>query len=310
MSKYTLESRPFPALGDLHQGTGNIAGSWVVVKPDSVNQDVKSQLEFTGMPYKIVVMSLEIATQETPNWFGVSFRQGITSFDTVNIFCHPYPTKAMTNENYGTRGGDWPRVFRYAELIGRQIDIANKNHITIVPFFNPASYESTGIFGANWKDIVEQILVHARNAAQGAQVPSGKAKGAYTSIESGEFHDATRKKGSSGPAVDLSGRLQNVVLSDFSHGRVLMWNLLKQASGLKKFLREVWDFDGVHGPAPVAPRAFVYYNLGGGSNGTTSFPVPPERWLNWHHRVISRDDLHGDVPARLATHAATISQVG
>src|SRR5262249_46306189 len=146
-------------------------------------------------------------------------------FDTVNIFCHPFPTKGMADKDYATRGGEWPRVFRYAELIGRQIDIAHRNHITIVPIFTSATYESTGILAANWKDIVEQILAFARDEATNPETPEGKARAGYTPVEPGVFSSGTHKKGEHTPAVDMSGRLQHVVLSDFSHGRQLMTNI-------------------------------------------------------------------------------------
>jgi hypothetical protein len=284
------------------------------VDPASVNQDVTSPLKFKFASYKVTVMSIEIATNDAPNWFGVSFRQGLNAFDTVNIFCHPHPGNAgMKDADYATRSGEWPKLFRYAQNFGRQMDVANANHITIVPFFNNASYGSTGIFGPNWKDIIEQILALARARARtGASAPPAGARTADTPIEPAIFFSAKRKKGGPAPPPDLSGRLQHVVLSDFSHGRQLMWTLRKQSPGMDRFLREVWDFDGVHAPAPVSGsvRGILYDQASGPAASPTVFHVPPERWQEYHHAILKHDQLHGDLPAMLACHAASISRVG
>jgi hypothetical protein len=310
MSKYTLESKPFPALSNSHQGTGTFSGSAVVVDPASVNQDVKSPLAFkTNESYKITVLSVEIATHEAPNWFGVSFRQGIQRFDTVNIFCHPHPGNAgMKEPQYAGRSGEWPKLFRYTEMLGRQMSIAQSNHITIVPFFTDSTYVNTGIFGPNWKDIVEQILALARAGSTVAQAAAGRAHTAYTPIESATFSSATSKKGDRAPVVDMSGALKHVVLSDFSHGRTLLWNMRRHAPGLEGFLREVWDFDGVHAAVPVAPHGIIY-DQGGGFGGPSTFHLPSSRWQEWHHAILKPHQLHGDFPAMLACHAATISRV-
>src|SRR5262249_47012713 len=161
-----------------------------------------------------------------------SFRQGLDAFDTVTIFCHPHPGNAgMRDEDYLGRTGEWPKLFRYAEIFGRQMDIAQSNHITIIPFFSNASYCDTGIFGRNWKDFFEQILARVRNAARTPQPPATKARAAVTPIESIEYSSVSRKKGAPPPVVDMSGRLQHVVLSDFSHGRQLMWTVRRQLPG-------------------------------------------------------------------------------
>jgi hypothetical protein len=307
MGKYTLESKPFPPLPKIHQGTGTFSGNAHVVDPSSVNQDVSAPLKFKFASYKITVMSVEIATRDAPNWFGVSFREGLNAFDTINIFCHPHPGNAgMTDADYPARTGEWPKLFRYAEIFARQMDIAQANHINIIPFFNNASYGSTGIFGPNWKDIIEQILELARSATI-----SGRAVlSASTSGESAIFFSFKRPKNFPVTPVDPSGRLQNVVLSDFSHGRTLMWTVRRQSHGMDRFLREVWDFDGVHAAAPVSPRAFVYDQGSGVAVSPTTFHVPPERWQEYHHAILKRHELHGDLPAMLACHAATISSVG
>ena len=89
-----------------------------------------------------------------------------------------------------------------------------------------------------------------------------------------------------------------------------MWTVRRQSQGLDRFLREVWDFDGVHAAAPVSPRAIVYDQGSGQAFSPTTFHVPPERWQEYHHAILKRHELHGDLPAMLACHAATISNVG
>jgi hypothetical protein len=316
MSQYTLESRNFPALPGSHRGTGAFSDADNAVDPASVTRDVGSPLKFKYVPYSIVVMSVEIDTPNTPNWFAVSFRQGITVFDTVNIFCHPYPGSRradMQDADYPSRSGNWPKLFRYAETFGRQIGMAKTNHITIMPCFSNASYGSTGIFGPNWKDMVEQILALARAGAS-TPPPTSGARSACTPIERIHYASASGKKGapSAAPTPGAGGgSLRNVVLSNFSHGRVLMGSVRTYSPGLSHFLREIWDFDGVHAPTPHGGvRALIYTQSNSSSSDMTTFPVPPTRWQEYHHKILTTEENHGDIPARLAYHAATISQVG
>jgi len=88
----------------------------------------------------------------------------------------------------------------------------------------------------------------------------------------------------------------------------LMWTVRRQLPGLTRFLREVWDFDGVHGAAPTAPKAILYDQGKVAGGAATTFHVPPERWQEYHHAVVK--NVHGDIPAMLACHAATIGSVG
>src|SRR5262245_27274793 len=221
---YKLVSKSFPARNvgpseGPHLGTGTFTiTDKHLVEPWTVGRDFKAplstQLGFRTPECKIRVMSFEIDTVEAPNWFGVSFRQGIRALDSVNIFCHPFPEKAqMHDQDYAGRSGNWPRLFRYAQMFGSQMAAATSNLVTIVPFFNNATYGNTGIFGPNWQDFVAQILAAVRQDAAGGA--------------------------SSAPG------LKHVVLSDFSRGRDLMAAVRTNARGLGGFLREVWDFDGV-----------------------------------------------------------------
>jgi hypothetical protein len=316
MAAFTLSSNPFPPLPNVHRGTGNISGSAHVMDPATLGGDATAPMGVKYEPFSIQVLSLETGSNDAPNWFGVSFRRGITAFDTVHIFCHPHPGNAhMTDPHYNSRAGNWPQLFRYAEIFGRQIAIAKTNHITIVPFFNNASYGSLGIFADHWLDLVEQILVHVRNAASGAVVPptgSGRAPNVpVTDINPLGTMSASQKKGGPpAPPRTSSNLLRNVVLSGFSRGRVLAGLVRSRAKGIAPFLREVWDFDGVGGAVPSASRVITYDKQRLPTNHGDHYHVPPARWLEYHHAVLPDKAIHGDIPALMACHAATISRVG
>lgn len=256
-----------------------------VVRPASVDQGIETQLEFDYSPYTIQVLSLETGAAEAPNWFGVSFRKGVASFNTVNIFCHPHPGNAgMQEADYATRSGNWPKLFRYAEIFGRQISIANTNHITIIPFFTDSTYGSTGIFAKHWVDLVEQIIVTVRNSSQVAAAASGAGAGRMPSVVVSEINplvtdSATRKQGSSAPTIrNSSTQFSNVVLSCFSRGRVLLANVRSRAQGMTYFLREIWDFDGVGGGPPSGVRTVTYDQHKTSVKMADHFHVPGERW--------------------------------
>jgi hypothetical protein len=90
-----------------------------------------------------------------------------------------------------------------------------------------------------------------------------------------------------------------------------MYTVRQHARGLDRVVREIWDFDGVHGPAPISgsARAFLYNQSSNSAPpGSTVFPVPPVRWQEYHNAIVK--NVHGDIPAMCACHAATISRVG
>jgi hypothetical protein len=313
---YTLVSKSFAPLKDVHNGSGTATGHAHTAKPESVEGD--AQMDFEWLPYSTEILSLETDSPDPPNWFGVSFRTGITSFDTIHLFCHPHPGHAgMADGDYPARRGEWPKLFRYAEIFGRQMSIAKTNHITVVPFFTSSTYGDLGVVADNWLDLVEQIINQVRNTPQGAAgagagAPAGAEaartpRAATTPVERLVTTDATRKKGAP-PPRPTSSALKNVVLSDFSRGRELASRMRASAKGLTTFLREVWDFDGVGGAIPSAPRVLTYDQHGGAGVAKDHFHVPPKRWVKYHNAVIA--NVHGDIPAMLARHAATISGVG
>ena len=323
MSRYKLTQASFPPLAGTHGGTGTVGGARGLVEPWTVDHDVGKPLGFRYTKYSVTVMSFQIATPEAPNWFGVSFRPGIRAFDSVNIFCHPHPGFAkMADSDYSARKGNWPKLFRYAEMLGSQMDAAGSDLIFIIPFFTNATYTSTGVFGPNWKDIVEQILAQVSVKARVAAAASALAHRAPHHLSPANRKvlvatgDATASAAAAigseaASAARSAPALKHVVLSAFSRGRELMWNVRRNAPGLAGFLREVWDFDGNAGPAPYTSggvRGILYDQAMPKGPDARSYHVPPERWVPYHHKVV--ENVHGNVPEMLAWHAATVSRVG
>ena len=198
-------------------------------------------------------------------------------------------------------------------MLGRQMSIANTNHIVVVPFFTDSTYSSTGIFSTNWLDLMEQIITGVRNA-QGSEPPAAVPGGRVPNVPVTEVNplvldSPTQKKGAPSAVRTSSNQLTNVVLSCFSRGRELMGRVQK-ASGLQSFLREAWDFDGVGGAPAAGCRVMTYDQQSTTIRRPDTFHVPPERWIPYHKRLISAHDNHGNIPGMLAFHAASISRVG
>jgi len=102
--------------------------------------------------------------------------------------------------------------------------------------------------------------------------------------------------------------LKNVVLSDFSRGRQLMYSVRTRAKGLEPYLREIWDFDGKGGAPPYSTgkvRGIIYDQEFG--NDPRSYHVPAPRWSRYHEKVV---DPHGLIPNMLMWHAGEQSSVG
>jgi len=278
VSRYELVKSSFPPVGGVHHGTGNITDAKNIVLPESVARPVSTQLDFAFIRYDITVMSFDIKVNVEPNWFGVAFQQGISSYNAVNIFFHPNPGAAgMKDSDYRSRGGRWPSLFRYAEMLGSQFSIVDSDQIAIIPFFSNGSYMTTGAFLHNWYDIVCDIATAVVNE---------------TSPESGG-----------------EMKISDVVLSAFSFGRQIMNTFRAHAPGLRSHLREIWDFDGTGSGRPssyAGVRALLYDQQS--SRDTFAFHVPPSRWLGFHHKVIP--NVHSNIPDMLACHSAFISSIG
>jgi hypothetical protein len=273
MGKYNLTSITYPPYKDKHLGTGDHKYSEWLVQPWTVALDVNTPLGFEKVECAFTTMLFSTDTSDAPNWFGVSYRAGIEKFDSVIIFCHPSPGFAkMDDATYLAKSGEWPSLYRYMQNLGCQLSAAKSDHILIMPYFNDATYGSTGIFGNNWKDIVVQILTDVRA-------------------------HALRQ-----PVVD-SVVLKDVVLSCFSRGRQLLSAIRAKSIGLESYLREIWDFDGVGGAPPYTTgtvRGIIYDQLI--SNDPRSYHVPLQRWSRFWQRVT---DPHGYIPDKLMWHAAS-----
>ena len=312
MSKYTVTPTQFSPLAGSHKGTGTYEDAKNLVEPLSVDQDIKKPLDFRFIKFSITVMSFEIATGEAPNWYGVGFRNGIRSFDTVNIFCHPSPGYAgMTDQDYPTRSNSWSKIFRYVDMLASQVAVANSDQILIIPFFNNATYVSTGIFGPNWQDIVEQIRhtviaqVQLGAVATKVQVPpnAGPFAAARAAFEAAISPDVVHP-------INYTASLKNVVLSDFSYGRTFMWNIRKSAWPGELSAQSL----GLCGNGDAAPytkkdvRGILYDQSRSIPPDRRRFHMPPERWVPYHQKVV--ENVHGDIPALLGWHAARISSFG
>jgi hypothetical protein len=311
MSKHTLVSASYPALSGSHGGTGLVSGQAHVADPATVGAGLGGPMKFLFTSYSVHIISAIIEAPVAPNWFGIAFRKGISRFDTVNIFFHPFPQGAgMEDKDYPSRSGAWSKLFRYAQNLGLQMAIARSNHVTLVPFFSNASYGSAGIFKSDWLDICDQALALARKAAAGASTIA-TSSGARTAEFIGARADdhIRHKAGTPAPKAPPahSGSLQSIVLSCFSRGMAPMTSFRSSAPGLASFHRESWDFDGVGGTRG-GPRYIRYDQSKFDQKIPLTFHVPPSRWVEYHSRVIA--DVHGDIPNKMATHAATISVVG
>ncbi len=286
MGKHKLVSIDFPELLDgarrVHEGTGDhgvVIGADNFIIPQSVKplKSLDEPLDFAFEGYGIVVLCLVIESKEAPNWYGCAFRSNLNRFEDVNIFFHPFPKlPAFPPEEYWTRTPKWSQLFRYVQSLGTQLYRESSSQVLVVPMFNQASYSTTGIFGPEWRDIVDQILQIASRHPQSAADASGAG-------------------------------LKRVVLSDFSRGRELMHTFARAAPGLKDYLREVWDFDGVGGSRPdnlLGARGVLYDQ--GRVNTPGVFHTPSNRWLKFNG--IDRHDVHGNMPM-LFRHAAYVTYV-
>jgi len=287
----------FPPCDPVHQGTGDIVYSPWLVDPPSVLGDVSKPLEFTAPTCAISVLCMTIDTPQGPNWYGIAYKRNIQSFNSVNIFCHPHPGHAgMKDSDYQSRGGEWPKLFRYAQNLGFQFSAANSNQILVVPFFSNASYASGGIFTSNWKSILTVIV-------NGVEAARSLAPGFRSSVNLETFEQRLRE------GKTLQHKVENIVLSSFSFGRTLLGTLRRGMAGLPGILNEVWDFDGSGGPVPSSSstvKTLVYDQAV--SNSPFGFHVPKQRWSKF--APAKNSDLHGFIPNMLMWHAATESGVG
>jgi hypothetical protein len=288
MSKYTVTSIPLAAVPGLHGGTGfHQNPNWLVV-PSSV--DGSGKLQFVGQWVGVTTMLFELNTADCPNWFGVAIPVGIQDFSRANIFFHPLPQQGgYSDSDYTTKGGTpphtpWPNLFYYMERLGYQMDGAARSQITIMPFLKQSASD-TGIFLANWADIVTDIL-RAVRIAMGAD---------------------------DGSVLQLA----EVVVSSYSVGIVYSANFRAGAPNLGTYLSEVWDLDGLFSTSNKLSTDLVstpaYLAIKYDQNptaGSGSFHVPLDRWSDYVAPPVNSSAVHALVGDFMFLHAASISRVG
>ena len=285
-----------------HQGTGDISYPPMLVVPASVPGHVADLLDFNNPTCNISVLCMVLDTPQQPNWYGIAYRKGIQSFDSVNIFCHPHPGNAgMQDKDYQGRGGNWRHLFRYAQNLGMQLAPANSNQILVVPFFSNAVYHNGGIFAPNWREILTV-------AAIGVKASLGIPSAFRSKIDLQVAAEAVRNH-------TTTTVVNNVVVSAFSYGRVLSATIRSAMPGLRANLREIWDFGGA-GTAPPSSsatvKAILYDEASADSpshGAGLGFHVPKPRWKRFPP-AMAAGDVHGFIPNMLLWHAATESGVG
>jgi hypothetical protein len=174
--------------------------------------------------------------------------------------------------------------------------ISASNQILVIPFFSNASYSSGGIFAPNWKEILSVIV-------NGVSLAAFSSRFASKAFILKSYEQGLRD------GVTLSNTVQNVVMSCFSFGRVLMQRLRQSMPGLQGTLREVWDFNGNGTAAPFTSnsvKALVYDQAE--SDSPWGFHVPRRRWSKF--APAKNADIHGFIPNMLMWHAATVSTIG
>jgi hypothetical protein len=301
--KYQYEFIDVPA-STTNQGTGEVVyGPWVA-DPATVG-DISKPLSFKNSERRLIVLSFTIATRTGPSWFGVAFRERVSEFDSVNIFFHPSPIAGGYNDNdYRTRSGKWPALFRYVQNIGFQLDAGSSNQILLVPIFDSQSWGNCGVLLADWNEIVSVALNTAKTVALWQGPPQG-ATVEYTKIAEA---DVAKLQAADKPRVTL----KDVVLSCFSAGRGPLLYFYNVGRGTKDFAREIWDFDGYGArlPASTGKLQVIHYDQSL-IRDTSSFHVPAWRWSTFPPGAPKNSgSVHGLIPECLAWHATTQSRVG
>ncbi len=283
MSLYTVSPITLAPVPDYHNGTGHQVDRIWVVDPNSVPL-AAGNLQFFPADVDITTMLFQLDANVVPSWFGVAVPHGIQDFTKPHIFFHPTPGQAGYNDADYPSSGMWPELFYYMERLGFQLDAAARSQIIIMPFLTEAA-KDTGIFPANWQDIVTDILTQVR-AAMGAD---------------------------DGSQLGIS----NIVVSSFSAGMIYSYNFRQKAVNLSSFLSEVWDFDGsfstynwlsslLRNPAPYG---VIQYDQSF-ANDQRSFHVPLPRWTDYVDRPTTNLQVHGLIRDFMFRHGASISNVG
>lgn len=287
MSTYTVGPISLPPIPNVHNGTGTSqAVKWMV---DATTVDGTGDLAFFGRTNTITTMLFAIPDPTVvPNWFGVALPSGITDFSRPNIYFHPIPgqNQKYHDSDYPDKKGEWPHLFYYVELLGSQLDAAQRNQIVVMPFMTSASANTCGILPDNWRDIITDILTQVRAAVN------------------------------PGDTSPLS--ISAVVVGSFSVGIAYSETFRHHPSGPRApVLVEVWDFDGKSSSdksaadnlRSTAGCSVIQYDQSF-STSTTGYHVPMPRWKHLVVPPTKFDELHHDIRDFMFYHAATVTQVG
>jgi len=282
MSKYSINELSLAAFPGAHRGTGTWSANRLQVVPASVPGT--AALQFVTRPVQVTTRLFAIADKVVPNWFGVAIPSGITDFTKAHVFFHPMPGQAgYKDSDYASKAGLWPRLFYYMERLGYQLDGAKRGQIVVMPLLTNAA-TNTGIFAANWSDIVTDILTQVR-ADAGAD---------------------------DGSPLALSG----LVVSSFSVGIVYSASFRATAPALGP-LTEVWDFDGLFSTASTLSRNLVdtvHYSVikydQNPASGVHNYHVPLPRWSALPTPPKAAKQVHGLVCDHMFLHASMLSTVG
>lgn len=285
--RFTVKSISLAPFQGEHSGTGPHTAQGAVVDPNSVAGS--GALQFNNVSRTVRTLLFELDEGGTlanvvPNWFGVAVPSGAIDFSNIHVFFHPEPAQAgYKDSEYPTKAGLWPRLFYYMERLGYQLDASGRNQIIVMPFLTQARID-TGIFPANWSDILSNII-------------------AMTQFELG------RPVATTAPA--------NVVVSSYSVGIAYSNAFRNTAVGLSANLREVWDFDGLfssesnlsknlHSTSTVGVIKYQQQP----TSEANCFAVPRPRWTGAPTPPANALDVHHLIRDFMFRHGCAISTVG
>jgi hypothetical protein len=288
MSRYSVTSVNLQPLEHVHDGTGLQTHSWKVCEPHSVEQDVKTQLEFIPIKGAITALAFDLDGHVVPRRFAVAVRADATAatFTRANIFFHPNPAHAhMKDSDYPDRGL-WPRLFRYMQNLGTPLAAAGNSVALVMPYMTAATANSVGILADDWEGVVNAVL----GAAKAKLLPHEPA------------------------GVDV----QAIVVSSFCFGIRYSDSFRRHAArSLKGKLKGVWDFDGLYGTersctaalhASIGCEVFKYDQAP--SSDRQGFHVPLSRWSKIPPPPPKNtDEVHQLIPSNLFFHACKKSSL-
>ena len=309
-----LEVSSIPRLREITVGSLSTPqfASRLFALPESVVTNGKLKPTIQTPPYKVHIFQHGLHGF-VPTRIAAVVPGGLTEFTRALIFFHPLPTKQAGYDDgqYAAQTGAWPNIYRYCDQQGVQLAASKRKLVLIFPIFNLASTESCGRFPAEWKSLVEDIML------------------------------MLRKSHAPGDAKAPRPALTEVVTASFSAGVKYMHTFLTKAAGLSSSLREVYDYDGrfsshkalseqlathpgvkvmTYDQQPVKESEVVkefragkgihvpeprWRDLPGGSTSFLDVPIDPLA-----HPIAGSRLVHGAIPRYLMFHSLSESSVG